>query len=51
MAFPAESVQRDSPEPLSACFARVRRTTTELTRTLEPEDTVVQSMPDVSATR
>ena len=36
---------------LQAEYARVRSLTVELCRTLEPEDTVVQSMPDVSPTK
>ena len=32
-------------------YRRVRATTIELCRTLQPEDTVVQSMPDVSPTK
>ncbi|MDH3338625.1 MAG: ergothioneine biosynthesis protein EgtB [Gammaproteobacteria bacterium] len=32
-------------------YGRVRATTLDLCRTLEPEDTVVQSMPDVSPTK
>ena len=32
-------------------FARIRATSLDLCRTLEPEDTVVQSMPDVSPTK
>jgi ergothioneine biosynthesis protein EgtB len=33
---------------LSASFKRIRNATTDLTRTLKPEDCVVQTMPDVS---
>ena len=41
-----------SPEiPLLADYARVRAQTLALCETLEPEDTVVQSMPDVSPTK
>jgi ergothioneine biosynthesis protein EgtB len=41
-----------SPEiPLLADYARVRARTLSLCETLEPEDTVVQSMPDVSPTK
>ena len=36
---------------LQAEYRRVRSLTLELCRTLEPEDTVVQSMPDVSPTK
>ncbi len=37
--------------PLPADFERVRATSVELASTLSPEDTVVQSMPDVSPTK
>ena len=41
-----------APEtPLLADYARVRARTLALCETLEPEDTVVQSMPDVSPTK
>ena len=41
-----------SPEiPLLADYVRVRAQTLALCETLEPEDTVVQSMPDVSPTK
>jgi ergothioneine biosynthesis protein EgtB len=36
---------------LTSTYARVRQTTVELCGTLLPEDTVVQSMPDVSPTK
>ncbi|MEM1450718.1 MAG: ergothioneine biosynthesis protein EgtB [Planctomycetota bacterium] len=42
-----ERVKTADPER----FARVRRTTLDLARTLEPEDMQVQSMPDVSPTK
>ncbi len=51
MASSAESVVNDSLRPLESRYRRVRRHTVELTKTLEPEDTVVQSMPDVSPTK
>jgi len=51
MAAPADSVHRDAVGPLSAEFVRVRQQSEALTRTLAPEDTVVQSMPDVSPTK
>ena len=51
MAAPAESVSRDSVDCLSAQFARVRNLSTDLVATLAAEDTVVQSMPDVSPTK
>ena len=38
-------------ETLPAAFDRIREATLELCSTLEPEDTVVQSMPDVSPTK
>ena len=40
-----------SADALSARFARVRADSIEFCRTLEPEDYVVQSMPDVSPTK
>ncbi len=51
MAAPAESVNRDSVDSLSAQFARARNLSTDLLETLAAEDTVVQSMPDVSPTK
>ena len=51
MAAPAETVNRDSVDSLSARFARTRRVSVDLVATLAPEDTVVQSMPDVSPTK
>ncbi len=48
MATSLEFVEQES---LSARYARVRALTLALTETLEPEDTVVQSMPDVSPTK
>ncbi|MCP1673084.1 ergothioneine biosynthesis protein EgtB [Natronocella acetinitrilica] len=38
-------------ETLGARFARIRATTEQLTRTLTPEDQVIQTMPDVSPTK
>ena len=38
-------------ETLPAAFDRIREATLKLCSTLEPEDTVVQSMPDVSPTK
>jgi len=40
-----------SPDSLSTRFAAVRAVSVGLCRTLEPEDYVVQSMPDVSPTK
>jgi ergothioneine biosynthesis protein EgtB len=51
MAASADSVSRDSADSLSAKYSRVRASSLELVRTLAPEDTVVQSMPDVSPTK
>ena len=51
MAASADSVSRDSVGSLSAEYSRVRTQTVSLTGTLAPEDTVVQSMPDVSPTK
>jgi ergothioneine biosynthesis protein EgtB len=51
MAAQAESVNRDSVNSLSARFARTRELSVNLVATLAPEDTVVQSMPDVSPTK
>jgi ergothioneine biosynthesis protein EgtB len=51
MAATADSVSRDSAESLSARFSRVRALSLSLVETLAPEDTVVQSMPDVSPTK
>ncbi|MDJ0941634.1 MAG: ergothioneine biosynthesis protein EgtB [Woeseiaceae bacterium] len=51
MASRADSLPHDSANDLSARYARVRNLTVELTRTLAIEDTVVQSMPDVSPTK
>ena len=46
-----KSLQTKSDNPLAVKFERVRSLTVELTETLSPEDTVVQSMPDVSPTK
>ena len=51
MAAPAETVSRDSVDSLSSRFARTRKVSVDLVGTLAPEDTVVQSMPDVSPTK
>ena len=51
MASSAESVEHGSPHRLPLEFQRVRKTTVELCATLAPEDTVVQSMPDVSPSK
>ena len=51
MASNAESVSKARPESLRAQFESVRSLTVTLTSTLEAEDTVVQSMPDVSPTK
>ena len=51
MAAPADSVHRDAVESLSAQYSRVRALSVALVGTLAPEDTVVQSMPDVSPTK
>jgi hypothetical protein len=51
MAAPADSVHRNAVDTLSAQYRRVRGQSETLTRTLAPEDTVVQSMADVSPTK
>ena len=51
MAASADSVSRDSLDSLSARYSRVREQSVRLAATLAPEDTVVQSMPDVSPTK
>ena len=52
MSASGKAVARsDAGELLSARFARTRSATTALCESLEPEDFVVQSMPDVSPTR
>ncbi|MFQ5610331.1 MAG: DinB family protein, partial [Woeseiaceae bacterium] len=51
MVSKATTVQGSAAESLAERYARVRALTLELTRTLAPEDTVVQSMPDVSPTK
>jgi len=51
MAASADSVSRDSVDSLSAQYSRVRELSVSFTGTLAPEDTVVQSMPDVSPTK
>ena len=47
----AISLSEISAESLSARYQHVRESTLSLVRELEPEDTVVQSMPDVSPTK
>ena len=51
MASNAESVSNEHPESLPAQYASVRSLTVSLTSTLMAEDTVIQSMPDVSPTK
>ncbi len=51
MTSSAESIPTDSPNSLTARFEYVRAVTVSLTGTLMAEDTVVQSMPDVSPTK
>jgi ergothioneine biosynthesis protein EgtB len=51
MAAQAETVSRDSVVSLAGRYRRVRRTSEALVATLAPEDTVVQSMPDVSPSK
>ena len=51
MAASADSVSRDSVGSLSAEYSRVRTLSVRLAGTLAPEDTVVQSMRDVSPTK
>ncbi len=51
MASTAESVASDSRADLSARYAEVRALTVQLCATLAPEDTVVQTMADVSPTK
>jgi ergothioneine biosynthesis protein EgtB len=51
MAASADSVSRDSVDSLSAQYSRVRKQSLALAGTLALEDTVVQSMPDVSPTK
>ena len=50
MTKPAEAIVR-RPGTLSEHYRRVRATTVDLIRDLQPEDTVVQTMPDVSPTK
>ena len=50
MNKPAEAPAR-RPGTLSEHYRRVRATTVDLVRDLQPEDTVVQTMPDVSPTK
>ena len=51
MAASAGFVSRDSVDSLSAQYSRVRAQSLALVETLAPEDTVVQSMADVSPTK
>jgi ergothioneine biosynthesis protein EgtB len=51
MAATADSVSRDSVGSLSAQYSHVRELSIALAGKLAPEDTVVQSMPDVSPTK
>ncbi len=51
MATTAEALAGPAAAPLSARYAEVRTLTVTLTDTLEVEDTVVQTMPDVSPTK
>ena len=51
MSSNAESFSGDSPNSLTQRFETVRSLTVRLTDTLAVEDTVVQSMPDVSPTK
>ena len=51
MAASAETVSRDSAESLFVKYARIRARSLELAAPLAPEDTVIQSMPDVSPTK
>ena len=51
MASHAENLQDSGGNSLEAKYRRIRSLTVELTDTLSSEDTVVQSMPDVSPTK
>jgi ergothioneine biosynthesis protein EgtB len=51
MVSALQSVARDSAELLPDRYKRIRATTLSLCADLPPEDTVVQSMPDVSPTK
>jgi len=51
MAATADSVSREPVDSLSARYSRVRAMSLTLVETLAPEDTVVQSMPDVSPSK
>ena len=51
MASIAETIVAGNAEPLAARYRRIRAATLALTANLAPEDTVVQSMPDVSPTK
>ena len=51
MVSALQSVAHDSAELLPDRYKRIRATTLSLCADLQPEDTVVQSMPDVSPTK
>ena len=51
MASPAANVERKAVKTLSDRYSAVRADSVALCDTLAPEDTVVQSMPDVSPTK
>jgi len=51
MSSSAKTLRNNSPVSLSSQFEAVRSLTVRLTDTLMAEDTVVQSMPDVSPTK
>jgi ergothioneine biosynthesis protein EgtB len=51
MAAPAETVSRSSVVSLAGRYRQVRSASEALVATLAPEDTVVQSMPDVSPSK
>ena len=51
MVSNAENLQAAGQNPLSTKYEQIRSLTLELAETLSPEDTVVQSMPDVSPTK
>jgi ergothioneine biosynthesis protein EgtB len=51
MVSALQAIARDSAELLPDRYKRIRATTLRLCAELQPEDTVVQSMPDVSPTK
>ncbi len=51
MASPAATVDSSAPKDLASRFRATRADSLALCETLAPEDTVVQSMPDVSPTK